>query len=401
MASQNTKTNKGRIISAPSIIITLSIILISMGQGLDAPYTYSYVGFGILYLLPLLSHTSFISQNSHSPYYLFTIFCFIITIVFGILTYLSTGEFSFIVSSFVYSTIFLSVVIFSTKIKDSDLLPPIKISLIISFIFIFLISIYSSQFNFYRYQGMFSNPNQMGRACVSVLSVLIPIILIHRTNNSKQKMDYAVVLLATLLVVSSNSRLSLIATLFTAIITIFVYCVFNNVKRKIIIYLSLLISALLLIYSFGIFDEVLNKFIIVQERGDISQGRVDNWSYIIDKWTWFGHGEDPYSIFDYGAHNLFLSYLDRQGLLMAIAIYTPFVICFLRSAYICFFKHNKLNNYEYTLSALALNTSFCFIAVGMAEATTISALTVAAMLGVACWLNVENRILKFRNHHRV
>lgn len=399
-ASSSTIRNGGRLRIAPSIVLTLSIILISMGQGLDAPYTYSYAGFGLLYLLPLLSRSPQLQKIHHSSYHIFIIATLYLIIILGLSTSVTNGDISPAISSFVYSTVFLAVIFFTYRINKIDFLLSSRVAYTASFVVIIALSLYSTQFEMYRYQGMFSNPNQMGRACVAALTIISPVIFLSHRNEKRKFFDYLVIMSAILLAAASNSRLSLGTILLLSIMIIILYCIFYEIKRRIIAYLSIFLVAMLSSYYFGIFDEIIDKFIIVQGRGDLTQGRADNWSYIVDRWTWLGHGEDPYSIFDYGAHNLFLSYLDRQGLLMAVAIYLPFVTCFFRSAYICLFKFDSSDLLNFSLSSLALTTSFCFIAVGMAEATTLSALTVAAMLGVSCWLTVENRLSYSRQRER-
>jgi hypothetical protein len=198
----------------------------------------------------------------------------------------------------------------NSNITDEDILKLFKYILLINFIILLACLIfgdtkYLSLDGFYRYRGIFYNSNQLGRFCsVTIILGLFPLFDSYLKLGKVFKFICLINLtLATILLLYSNSRLSILVVVVAILCLLILYFskIINNIKKfynanffiKIVILFfgfSLLVS-----FCFIILDpmiSLMNKFLdpqIVKARGGLTSYRFDYLLASLDYLNFFGY----------------------------------------------------------------------------------------------------------------
>lgn len=294
--------------------------------------------------------------------------CFFIFVVmfFSIISSLKLGG---IDALFDYGFFFFSAYIVSYIARGMD------VRFFIHFLYIVVLLLcvgsFINGFSWYRFEGLYDNPNGMGRFSTGFLGVLILWVYYGSSGYKSKVVLWG--LLAVLLVFSlaSNSRGSIASMVFPFFIMLSFFSVkrflFLSVDRYINKTLLLrVVGLLLLIFSFlgvlgffGGFDEVLDKFSTTSERGDLSQGRLDRWDAVFPYITALGMGKDAPLLYGVEAlHNNYLSLSFYFGYLTAI----PFYLVFICLSTISFIRWEQGRGACYSFSFFCFSY-YCFYSV--------------------------------------
>ena len=228
----------------------------------------------------------------------------------------------------------------------------------------FMIFSLSEGFSIYRFSGFFDNPNGMGRfAAWTMLISLLSILVLPNYCKSKVSVTFFVFTasLSCVLLLASNSRLSIGSLVFSFLATSLLY-IFRRVLllsfRRSSLYkafwgLLLFFCLTFVLYKFGFFDDLIFKFASTLDSGDFTQGRTARWEDALPYLSLFGQGHDIYSRSGLSeVHSNYIGQVLVFGWISAIAIYTLIFFMFFKSMY-CFLASGF---YGYIM-AFAL---FCF-----------------------------------------
>ena len=220
------------------------------------------------------------------------------------------------VSVILYTLIFIVLVIIflnfsgDTDIADEDIFKFFKYILIINFFIllaclIFGDSKYLKIDEFYRFRGIFGNSNQLGRFC-SISIILCSFAMFENYLKLGKGFNFICVInliLSTILLLFSNSRLSLLVVL----VGLFFYLLLNFQKIKSLIYQFYKLNFLTKIYLFFFIIFALlffflstkdalialsNKFLtseMLEVRGGLSAYRLPYILYSLDFLNFFGY----------------------------------------------------------------------------------------------------------------
>jgi len=218
-------------------------------------------------------------------------------------------------------TFFVRVIVFGTAITAMIL---VAASLVLE------------PFSFYRYQGIFNNPNSMGWFTAGVCVLLIGALYENRLSWSRttKKFLWAVLMGHLFLLLACNSRAGLVALL--AVVLLFMTFRFADAVSITHIRLSALhkfinfVSLFLLLggcfYFAGFIDLIVEKFTVKAARGDVSAERLDAWLTSLSHWTWFGLGPDYSMAIGRGGeatgHSVYISQLTKYGLIPTVLFVT-------------------------------------------------------------------------------
>ncbi len=260
-------------------------------------------------------------------------------------------------------------------------------------------SLTNEPISFYRFQGIFNNPNSMGWFTAGVGALLLGALYENRLNWSKSQRIFlcTVLIVHLLLLLACNSRAALVAVI--AVILVFVTLrladsvSLTHISLRALLRLSKLITYFILIcigfYLVGLFDPIIQKFTVKAATGNISSERLDIWLTSLEYWTWFGLGSDYAEVIgradEASGHSTYISQLTKYGLIPAIL----FVMILL---YIWFYALYAIRDHAIVAPTLiAILTSFLVNAAFETGASTPS-----MWLSVLCFsaLLSENRIKK-------
>ncbi len=215
-------------------------------------------------------------------------------------------------------TFFVKVIVFGTAITSMILLSA---------------SLAIEPLSFYRYQGIFNNPNSMGWLTAGVCAPLIGALYENRLSWSRtQKKFLWLVLMGHLfLLLACNSRAAFAAVLVVAFLFVMFWFVdavsITRIRlsalRKFSFFLFLLGCGF---YFAGFLDPIVGKFTVKAARGDVSAGRLVIWIVSLSHWTWFGLGPD-YAVAigrvgEHCGHSAYISQLTKYGLIPAVLFVT-------------------------------------------------------------------------------
>lgn len=308
-------------------------------------FVSNIVQFGIVRGYPLFQVSIFILFfclvfKLRLKLYSLTIAPIFMVIFFAFLSFLINENLYNLLSYVFFSFSVLVLYIAGTRFEVCFLKRLALAFLLISF-FIILISLFD--FTFYRYQGLFDNPNGMGRfaAWTALLSMLVFSFFPKEVVSRKGQFFTSFVFFISIIsLLASNSRLSLISLLGTALV-VFILLFFrslilmrmkNRSLVRILLYVSIFLFFLLVFYKLGFFDSVFYKIIETLERGDFTQGRVLRWELAIPYMSWFGRGHDVYqSTGLYEVHSNYVSQVLIFGWVSAASVYFLLFYMYLRS----------------------------------------------------------------------
>lgn len=178
------------------------------------------------------------------------------------------------------------------------------------------------------YQGIFSNPNNLGTYLSTVFGVLILIIFHRISYNSLNNKKFVIIFLYAIyifyLLVETNSRTSLLSSLsILFLVLLFILgkklISFSNEDFTIsnLKYIVIFLGMLLVTSIFSpIFTDILESFSykIESAGGNILSTRDEIWRWTIQNSGLFGNGPDyTANVFGLTTHNSFLAIIDQFG----------------------------------------------------------------------------------------
>lgn len=265
----------------------------------------------------------------------------------------------------VYGFFFLATIVclLTSSIKVFNFERMLNIFLILS-LFLCGVSLVKG-FSFYRFEGVFDNPNGMGRFASVVFGIYI---LYFLSLNDKGLYKYFVggaAVLFFVFLISSNSRGSLLSALvpLLALGVIYFLSSFNkgvrffSIKsiRYIFYYVFLGICAFLVFLKLGFFDEIINKMTMVYELGNVTQGRSERWQQALPYISFFGQGSSIYTSTDLAeVHNNYIGQALLNGIAGSILLFIPFFYVCLKSLIIDFHKSTLASRISFFCSSYFL-----------------------------------------------
>lgn len=215
------------------------------------------------------------------------------------------------------------------KLKDPvEFLRNLVFGVVISSALLILMSIVSQSITFNRYTGIFNNPNNMGWFTASTITLIVPTLFGGKLIfNDVQKLLISLVLgINFFMLFMCNSRAAFVSTISVVVLNLGIYA-YNSISvykisikkkgfRKFIFAILATILLTLVTYRYGLLDNIIEKVLVTQDAGDISQGRLYGWRSELSRWTWLGHGPDyRQTVIDSIGHNTFISQMSRFGLI--------------------------------------------------------------------------------------
>lgn len=265
----------------------------------------------------------------------------------------------------VYGFFFLATIVclLTSSIKFFNFERMLNIFLILS-LFLCGVSLVKG-FSFYRFEGVFDNPNGMGRFASVVFGIYI---LYFLSLNDKGLYKYFVggaAVLFFVFLISSNSRGSLLSALvpLLALGVIYFLSSFNkgvrffSIKsiRYIFYYVFLGICAFLVFLKLGFFDEIINKMTMVYELGNVTQGRSERWQQALPYISFFGQGSSIYTSTDLAeVHNNYIGQALLNGIVGSILLFIPFFYVCLKSLIINFHQSTLASRISFFCSSYFL-----------------------------------------------
>jgi len=238
-------------------------------------------------------------------------------------------------SIFVYGaliSLFITVRLFSTRVKNKDkLLNDIIFGACLCGALILLLGI-DKEFSFVNYNGFFLNSNSMGMFCAGLIHMIIGTLLCFKNYLSKSRFLFYILLSSTCIIflIASSSRAAILSVILTFIILLYLKYqnTFNilflkinkkNFKEILCIFIFLFLCFLLLNF-FDAFNQIIFKFNRPNiSRGDLSSGRIDSWLFAIYNWSWFGYSDFRNFALNYNVkyigHSTWLMHLNNYGLI--------------------------------------------------------------------------------------
>ena len=216
----------------------------------------------------------------------------------------------------------------------------------ISGAFICLISILIEPPKLFRYQGFFNNPNGMGEFTSNLIIILFAATINHKKlafNKLQTSFFVLVIITSSLLLLMSNSRTALVSVISVILLLFLIELVSNTYRnyfsrksfRKLTRFTLVIGIVIFFLEKMNFFLPIYNKFVTKAETGDISSDRFDAWMTSLNNLTWFGHGRDYKefigSMAEATGHNLFITYLDRFGLVIVVIFLIYFLLIFKQS----------------------------------------------------------------------
>lgn len=265
----------------------------------------------------------------------------------------------------VYGFFFLAtfVCLLTSSIKFFNFERMLNIFLILS-LFLCGISLVKG-FSFYRFEGVFDNPNGMGRFASIVFGIYV---LYFLSLNGKGLYKYFVggaTVLFFVFLLSSNSRGSLLSALIPLLALGVIYFLSSFDKgarffsrksmRYILYYVVLGVCVLLVFLKLGFFDEIINKMTMVYELGNVTQGRSERWRQALPYISFFGQGASIYTSTDLAeVHNNYIGQALLNGIAGSILFFIPFFYISLKSLIINFHKPTLASRISFFCSSYFL-----------------------------------------------
>lgn len=207
---------------------------------------------------------------------------------------------------------------------------------IVSALILICVSLATEPMTFYRYQGIFNNPNSMGWFTAGICTLLIGALYENRLSWSRtQKRFLWVVLMGHLIfLLACNSRAAFAAVLVVTFLFVmfrFVDAVsLTRIRLRALRKFNFFVFFLLLLgcgfYFAGFLDPIVEKFTVKAVRGDVSAERLVIWIVSLSHWTWFGLGPDYAMaiglVGESTGHSIYISQLTKYGLIPTVLFVT-------------------------------------------------------------------------------
>lgn len=202
-----------------------------------------------------------------------------------------------------------------------------------------IISLNTTGFSLYRYQGVFDNPNAMGRYAAILFLLTAVYSVVYRSDMSKR---FALILAAAaggalVLLFASNSRAALASLMAALAVTAFIPAFRTMARamrtltfsrrfaRNAAVLTGLAALAITSILALGLHEEVINKFTVTAAAGDVSQSRFGLWSQALPHINVFGHGDYQAQLALRGVHNNYISFTLTYGAITSVFFYAYFL----------------------------------------------------------------------------
>ena len=309
------------------ILVFISII------GMHGNLTTLFIGIGIsifvaISFLFLIIDQKFIIKVPPIPFYIYLLFTGLF--LFSFISYYINGRFKGLLVYGALILLFMTVRLQSIYIKNIDqFLIKLVFWISLSSLFIVVLGFFvGEKFNFFRYQGFYTNANSMGMFVAFTIHIIAGVLFSYNNLSKNYKYFYYIMLFIFLiLLLASNSR----AALLSALVVIFLkpYIEFSkSIKlltlkistlhiKKFFYFLFLILLFAIFFYFNGFLDNIFIKFIEKSVSGNISAGRIDSWIIMMKEWSFFGH-KDLKEISDKNlvfGHNTWMGHLNYNGLL--------------------------------------------------------------------------------------
>lgn len=212
------------------------------------------------------------------------------------------------------------------------------IGTVIGGIALMAISLLVEPFSLLRYQGLFNNPNNMGWLTAGLIHLALGSLYGNQLDFSPNGRRVLVLglLIAAIFLLASNSRAALGSVVATCGVLGLLLVgdsihfrrglVYRRGLQKLVITLAITLAAVLVAWNAGLLIETVIKFTETQDRGNISQGRLDAWLAELKHWTWLGHGPDYAAAIGRTGmttgHSTWISHMSRYGLLNVLFFIT-------------------------------------------------------------------------------
>ncbi|MFC6167592.1 O-antigen ligase family protein [Acinetobacter terrestris] len=269
----------------------------------------------------------------------------------------------------VYEMIYVFILYFvflSTSISYGSNLKKHSFIFILNFFSFFCIFIHLLGFlipddnNLPGFSGVFGNPNIYGLfSCTSFVFLLISILELKYKPHWNLYFSLFFSILGVFLSISRSS-------LSICIFVILSYFFLVKIRTRKISFRFLFVSFITIIFVgfislyFNIFNEFLNKNNSLGD--DLSNGRLDLWSYGIDIMNYTGLGRDFYSPFDLGFHNNYINIgvIFGKNILISNLFFWFGLLLFLIYKYFC----KNGSKFVFPMMMLVLMQMFWSIEVG-------------------------------------
>ena len=242
--------------------------------------------------------------------------------------------------------------------------------ILIPFLLLILYSLTRYGFRIERYRGVFYTSNSTGGCAATAIALICCFYLSDVTKKNiigilKYKY-YIPFLICSILLLSSTSRTSIIATIIIIILTGFIYLYYSQKTRKelfrIFIMGIIIVVLFSLIYYYTDIKSMINSVIVKAKirnaQEDALAGRTDRWQMIIERARFLGNGDDR----SVSSHNTFLGLLDQFGIPS-----TLFWIVFCLSGLINSIKIAFNRNYDDYMKFFPLFSFTMFIVLSLME----------------------------------
>lgn len=183
-------------------------------------------------------------------------------------------------------------------------------------------------FSIYRFEGVFDNPNGMGRY-TSVLILFFFLYGVFYARNLSALIRvfiYGLCIVLLIGLLASNSRGSLAALLgaFFLVGLVYVFRFFSDVivglrirksfVKGLISLIFILFGVVAVVVYSGVHESLVQKFVAVSSAGDFSQGRFGLWRDGIKNLNFCGYADYKHTLnLEYDAHNNFVHILLNYG----------------------------------------------------------------------------------------
>lgn len=350
------------------IALCVVVLLLFPSQlALNSPWT-SILTYSVVFYISLFSFLVAVNRSKPSKKLLFPLLMTIPLMIFAVIGSYQNSWTRPVFSYGVFSAVFLvTFTYFSTRRFDRVFVEKIVIIFLFFSFLVIIAGLFDNGLSFYRYSGVFHNPNNMGWFASGMASVVLGLIYSGRFEFEYPKKFFLYIVLSVFVAIllASNSRGALFALILSVLVFLFIEFSKSVSMRSIrlsyfnkyVAFIFGLVAISVVVYQLGLLAEMIEKFVATAERGDISQSRLEAWEASLRHWTYFGLGAN-YEFYIgreglHSGHNTFISQLSRYGLLAATSFYM-----ILLYIWFCAYKGTVADNSVVAPILLAVLTAF-------------------------------------------
>lgn len=359
------------------ILTTIFLFIILISQiGMHGSLDTSFLGIGIVVFI-LVNILLLINQNGliKIPYlpkkFYFLMFAIIF---FSSINYLITNRLKALIVYGILLILFLSIRIISRYISDKQrFISNLVMAVCVSGLIIFVLG-YNNSFSYFRYSGFYTNSNSLGMICASLIHVTIGFLYSNiYTSIFRKLLSYLTLIISIFFLLATNSRAAILSTVIIICLVpiIELYKSVNlktlriNIRYLLRFFLYAFLIAVLtsVLYSLGLFEYTVEKFNNKLSAGSVSDRRFESWLIMLENFTFLGHknllaiSHEPLVL----GHNTWLSHMNYNGLILLI-LFLIFLIWILNHSW----KRMKINKFNeesstilfFVLTGYIINATF-------------------------------------------